>query len=289
MSEPVRPFPGPLQAVLLTLLGVFLSALVAVVASQHLTPTAALGLATVVGLGAAALLGATNVPRPHAERVGLIGLRGRHLAPLLLLLPIALLASEVDNVVQQLFPLPDAQEVVERTTERIPTDTRVHVSESLIVAVGLVPLIEEWLFRGVIQQGVIGRLGPRLGIVFTSLLFAIGHGGPGVSLQAWGAMVSQTLVLGLALGYARHATGSLLAPIALHAGINLAGVLALAYAEQLPIAGFNAPGPHTSPWLLLPAALAVGAGIALLARDEPPPIPDPPPLEEETDDEGFSL
>ncbi len=34
--------------------------------------------------------------------------------------------------------------------------------ETLIVAVGLIPVIEEWFFRGVIQQGLVASLGARV-------------------------------------------------------------------------------------------------------------------------------
>jgi membrane protease YdiL (CAAX protease family) len=265
----VTPFPGPFQAVLLTLLASFLSTLVAVVALEIATPTAALGLAAVVGLGAAGALGAASVPPPHAERVGLRGLRARQLAPLLLLLPVALLASEADNVVKALWPPPDAPQVAREALEKLPTDTGLALVETLLVAVGLVPVVEEWFFRGVIQQGLVASLGAFGGVSVTSLLFALGHGGAGgLSPQSWAAAVAQSLVLGVAFGFARHATGSLLAAIALHVGVNAAGVLGLAFASALSIPGYNAPGTHTPPALLAAAAAAVALGAFWLVREQ---------------------
>jgi membrane protease YdiL (CAAX protease family) len=273
-------FPGPLQAALLVLLAALLSSLVAVSLLGFVTPTAALGIASVVGLGAAGALGAANVPPPHAERVGLRGLRARHLAPIALLLPIALVASEIDNEVQAFFPAPDAPVVVEQVLERVPTDTSLALAESLVVAVGLVPVVEEWFFRGVIQQGLVASLGAPAGVAGTALLFAIGHGGPGLSAQSLGALLAQAFALGLAFGLARHATGSILAPIALHVGVNGAGVLALAFPQALAIAGYNAPGAHTPlPWLL-GALLSVAAGAWLLLRETPPAISRPAPGED---------
>jgi sodium transport system permease protein len=276
-----RPFPTPFQAALLTLMGSFFAGAVLIVASEWMTPTAALGLGTTVGLGAAGTLGAVNVPPPHGARVGLRGLRPRHLLPLLLLLPMALLASELDNVVRVFLPPPDQQQVAQQVLEKLPTDTGLAMLETVVVVVGLVPLVEEWFFRGVLQQGLVASAGARGGIFLTALLFAMGHGSPGVSPESWAALVAQALLLGLLLGFARHQTGSILASIFLHVGVNGMGVLALALPGLIVIPGYNAPGAHTPPWLLLPSIAAVALGIFLLAKQTPPPIPNPPPRVEE--------
>lgn len=275
--NPRPPFPTPFQAVLLTLMGSFFAGAVLIVASEWMTPTGALGLGTAVGLGAAGALGASNIPPPHGARVGLRGLHARHLLPLLLLLPMALLASEIDNVVRVLLPPPDAPQVAQQVLERVPTDTGLSLLETVVVVVGLVPLVEEWFFRGVLQQGLIASSGVRGGILLTALLFAMGHGSPGASPQSWAALVAQALLLGLLLGFARHQTGSILASVFLHVGVNGLGVLALALPGLIVIPGYNAPGAHTPLWLLIPSIAAVTLGIVLLARETPPPIPDPPP------------
>lgn len=286
MSAPAA-FPGPLQAALLTLLASFMASLVYVATQDALTPTAALGLASVAGIGAAGALGATNIPPPHAERVGLVGLAWRQLPPLLLMLPVALLASEADNLVRALAPPPDAPEVVQQALEKLPTDTHLALLETGIVVVGLVPVVEEWFFRGVLQQGLVARMGAWGGIVTTSLLFALGHGGPGLSGPSWAAVVAQSLVLGLAFGFARHVSGSLLAAILLHVGVNALGVAALAGGPQLAIPGYNAPGPHTPLPLLAGAAAALALGALWLRRSSPArrALPAPPPAPEPAEDE----
>lgn len=283
MKRP-RPFPSPLQAALLTLMGSFFASAVAIAASQSMSPTSALGLGTAIGFGAAGALGAASVPRPHGVRVGLRGIAGRHVLPILLLLPAAILASEVDNVVKALLPAPDAPQVAEETLEKIPVDTRLALIETVVVVVGIVPILEEWFFRGVVQQGLVANAGVRGGIFLTALLFAMGHGGPALSLQSWAALVAQTLVLGLVLGYARHATGSIVAPILLHVGVNGFGVLSLAMPALVAIPGYNAPGNHTPLALLVPSAIAVAAGVALLARERVEAPPPPPPPEEDRDE-----
>ncbi len=272
VNTPPRPFPTPLNAALLTMMGVFFTSGIAIMMSEWTTPTAAVGIAAVLGLGGAGLLGATNIPPPHAERVGLRGLRAQQLLPLLLLLPIALIASEVDNVIGLIFPAPDAQLVVQETLDKLPTDTRLSVLETLIVAVGLVPVVEEWFFRGVVQQGLVASMGAAGGIFVTALFFALGHGA-GLSPQAWGALVAQTLVLGITFGYARHRTGSLLAPILLHIGVNGMGVVAMAAPLLIAVPGYNAAGAHTPLLVLLPAIVSVAVGAWFLSKEVVPEIP----------------
>ena len=272
MNQPLRPSPTPLNAALLTMMGIFFKTGIALLVSDWATPTAAIGIATVLGLGGAGMLGAVNIPPPHAERVGLRGLRRHQLLPLLLLLPIALLASEVDNSIGLFFPAPDAQQVVQETIDRLPNDTSLAVLETGIVAVGLVPVVEEWFFRGVLQQGLVASIGAVGGVFVTALFFALGHGA-GLSPQAWAALVAQTLVLGITFGYARHRTGSLLAPILLHIGVNGMGVAAMAAPLVIAVPGYNAPGTHTPLSVLLPAIVSVAIGAWMLSNETVPAIP----------------
>ena len=272
MNQPPRPFPTPLNAALLTMMGVFFTTAIAVMISEWATPTAAVGIATVLGLGGAAMLGAASIPAPHAERVGLRGLRRQQLLPLLLLLPIALLASEVDNVVTALLPAPDVQPEVQEAVETLSSDTRLALLETALVGVGLVPVVEEWFFRGVVQQGLVATMGAAGGIFVTALFFALGHGA-GLTPQAWVALIAQTLVLGLTFGYARHKTGSLLAAILLHVGVNGMGVAVMAAPQIVAVPGYNAPGAHTPLLVLWPALVSVAAGIWLLSKAIAPEIP----------------
>jgi membrane protease YdiL (CAAX protease family) len=272
VSEAPRPFPSPLAASLLTMMGAFFTTAIALMVSDWASPTAAVGIGTVLGIGGAGLLGAVNVPPPHAERVGLRGLRRRQLLPLLLLLPIAFLASEVDNVVTALLPAPDVQPEVQEAVETLSSDTRLALLETALVGVGLVPVVEEWFFRGVVQQGLVATMGAAGGIFVTALFFALGHGA-GLTPQAWVALIAQTLVLGLTFGYARHKTGSLLAAILLHIGVNGMGVAVMAAPQIVAVPGYNAPGEHTPLLVLWPALVSVAAGIWLLSKAIAPEIP----------------
>jgi membrane protease YdiL (CAAX protease family) len=280
VSEP-PPYPGLLQALLLAVLGWLLAGLAAAAAADLVTPTAALGIGTVLGFGAAGALGATHVPPPHAERLGLRGLRLAQLPPLLLMVPLALLASEIDNTMRAFFPPPDAQQLAQQVLQRVTSHGDLALVESLVVVVGLVPVVEEWFFRGVLQQGLVARLGKGAGVFLCALLFAVGHGGPELSAASWAAVVAQILLLGLAFGWVREASGSLVGAIVLHAGVNLAGVLALAAEPLLAIPGYNAAGAHTPLAVLAPSAAAVVAGAAWLRRVAPRPFASPPDRHDE--------
>ncbi len=78
------------------------------------------------------------------------------------------------------------------------------------VALALVSgIAEEAFFRGAMQ--------PRLGLVATSLLFALAHFAPRRDLLPWSAF---SLAAGLVLGGLFDATGNLVAPVVAHAVVN---------------------------------------------------------------------
>ena len=76
---------------------------------------------------------------------------------------------------------------------------------------------EELLFRGVAFEELLPRIGPNLTLVTTSLAFGAAHVGRDRRFLVWTGL---SLAIGFLLGALRLATGSLLAPIALHATVN---------------------------------------------------------------------
>lgn len=78
----------------------------------------------------------------------------------------------------------------------------------MFTAVVAAPLLEEFLFRGIIQKNLVRRFGPLGGIAIASVLFGLIH------------LVPQQIVyascLGLILGTVYHLTGSLNSAITLH-------------------------------------------------------------------------
>jgi membrane protease YdiL (CAAX protease family) len=267
--KPLQHFPGPLAAVGLSF-AAWLAAAVTITVLRNATGSgigiATLGVGEALGIGAVAAVAARRVPPPQPERIGLRGFSPLLLPSLLLLLPLTVVVSELMNVAHTLFPPPDAQEVVRRTVERLDTGTALSALETAIVVVGIAPLVEEWLYRGVIQQGAVARLGKVGGVLLTACLFGLGHLEPSLSAASTLAGFAANLPLGIALGCVRLATGSVFASMAVHAGYNGLGLLALALAVRFPVPGFNAPGAHTPTEVLAPCSLAVALGFALVLR-----------------------
>lgn len=78
----------------------------------------------------------------------------------------------------------------------------------MFTAVIAAPILEEFLFRGIIQKNLVSRIGPLGGITLGSLIFGLIH------------LIPQQIVyascLGLILGTIYHLTGSLNGAIAVH-------------------------------------------------------------------------
>lgn len=296
MSEPkLTPFPSPWGAFALTVASWFAVATFIVMmvdpeegAKGEIT-IGIIGIAQALGIGLVATLGARAVPQPQADRLGLRGFDTSFLVAIALLIPLSFVIKEFTNIAHLMFPPPDLGEVVQRATERLDTGTPLAAIETALVVVGIAPVVEEWLYRGVIQQGLVGHMGRFPGVLMTAGLFGVAHLEPSLSPASAFATFVATLPLGMLLGATRLATGSLLAPILLHAGYNALSLAGMAFSSQFPIPGYNVPGNHVSLVVLAPALLAAGIGTWLVVRDARQAeimIPIPPPEEEEEDDEA---
>ncbi|MFN3165439.1 MAG: lysostaphin resistance A-like protein [Phycisphaeraceae bacterium] len=104
------------------------------------------------------------------------------------------------------------------TLERLADDpSRAFIVQVVIAAVVLAPLLEEPLFRGLLQTSLMrlfhGRRWPAL--LIASALFSVTH----AWVVPWQNLVP-LFVLGLVFGYLYERTGSLLTPVLAHAGFN---------------------------------------------------------------------
>lgn len=96
----------------------------------------------------------------------------------------------------------------------------------IVLAVGVAPVVEEMLFRGLFQTMIRSYLvRPWPAIAITSVLFAAIHANP----EHWPAL----FLLAMGLGYSYEKSGSLLRPIFMHAMFNGITILA-ALAESAP-------------------------------------------------------
>jgi membrane protease YdiL (CAAX protease family) len=237
-----------------------------------LLPAAGLSFALAIGLclgyGGVGTIAARAVPPPAEQRLGLRGFAPRFVLPILLVLPAVVLASEIDNWVRPLFPalvLPDAANGAPSDEEVL----RLAALELVIVVVLLRPVLEEFFFRGVVQQGVVAHLGAVAGVAQTALLSGLASGGLALPFgpDRAASAAAQGVLLGLLLGVLRHASGSLLASMVAAVLLEATNVaMAAGLAELLPIAGFNAPGEHTPVAVLATCALPVIGGVVLCLR-----------------------
>jgi membrane protease YdiL (CAAX protease family) len=213
-------------------------------------------------------------------RLGLTPFPLRALVPVLLLLPLPLLVSELDNWIRLAFGAAQSEVLGKPQRPRL---------EEILLVVALLPVVREFFFRGVLLQGCVSALGRARGIALVALLQALLFAEGDASTPA-GALsaLSRALAIASVQGVLRLASGSLLPCIALAAGLAAVDVAALVLPDRVAIPGFNAPGATTPLAILLPAVASVGAGVWLLARQlaREPALPPIPPKREDDQEPG---
>ncbi len=194
--------------------------------------------------------------RPLPVRAALLAL----VAGAALQLPLA----ELANLVQRVAPV--SADLLARQQRLLDAGSPAVALAAFVSFVVVAPLSEELLFRGVLLRGLRVTHGRATALAASSALFALAH------LGAWSAL-AYALLAGLVLGAVALRTGSTVATIALHAGVNAVPVLLPA--RLLPIRGFNVPaapdaGPaHIAPSLVIASALVAALALGLLARTTP--------------------
>jgi hypothetical protein len=244
-----------------------------------------------------ATIGAKRVAEPQAERLGLRPLDIKSVPTILCLAPAILLASEFDNFAADWSGTPSPIEVsAERPTtdafDEEPLDSAFGMDSiretqggqegedggpesgvltplinpddpwsllsAFIVMVGISPVVEEFLFRGVIQQGLVQRLGLLRGVTMVALLWTLLRPAPIAGFTRFFAAAIASFGLGWALGIVRIATRSILGSILLAAVWATIGLGAVALEGRMELPGMNIEGTHL-PWsVTIASALLVG-------------------------------
>lgn len=171
----------------------------------------------------------------------------------LLQLPLA----EIGNLVQEVWPI-SFDELARRYRLVNPTTWWDGIS-ALIALILVAPLTEELLFRGWILQDLKQQYGVPAALIWSSLCFGVVHIEP--------SAVAYATLGGLILGAVALRTGSTLASIAMHAGVNALPLLVPVTAVR--IEGFNTLSQrveHISWWLLALAVCGAAAALTLIWR-----------------------
>ena len=214
---------------------------VAVTSELHAEQLAVSSLGLQLGLVALALAGSAFSPRGSARRLGWVP--GRLSSPQVFALAVGTLALShgLDGVLQ-LTDLRGESVIADLDAEL--AGARGRVLALSLVGIGLAPGIgEELLCRGLIQRGLVVRLGPAAGIGLASLVFGALHADP--------VHAAAASVLGLYLGIVAWLAGSVRAAITCHVTNNLGAVSLAAFDLQT--------GLHTA------SAIVVGFALAGLA------------------------
>ena len=255
------PFPDPRSALVLTIGAILATALMAVV-FIGLGAIAAIGLGHALAVGAIATWAARRVAEPQTERIGLRGFDLRLLPLILCLVPIVLLASELDNVAADASPeltepaetradapVDDAGAGAGESGEDplgldIDLDDPWTIAQAFVIYVGIAPVIEEFFFRGVLQQGLVARLGLVRGVGLVALLFTLFHLPVASSLPRLLMRLLSSFGMGAVLGLVRLATGSILGSILLSSLWAAIGILSFALEDDVALPGMNVEGTH---------------------------------------------
>jgi|LauGreDrversion4_2_1035121.scaffolds.fasta_scaffold24027_2 membrane protease YdiL (CAAX protease family) len=152
-------------------------------------------------------------------------------AGFLLLTPLTMATSVALNELLVLLGLPRAPKashatlalLVERRDPLLTSLTLAHVAL-------LVPLAEELLWRGMVQPALRALAGPWAAIGATTTLFVLIHWSA-IAPEGRAAGLAMIAVLAVGLGVLRERTGSVTAPVLLHALFNAANV-AIALSEK---------------------------------------------------------
>ena len=295
-NDPNQPYPDVRSAFTLTLLAMLAAAFTGI-AFIDFGLLAAVGIGQAIGVGAVATMGAKRVAEPQAERLGLRALDLKSVPAILCLAPAILLASELDNFAADWSDAPSSVELSadqsdgdafdlddafdsestrsaretgedqagdlegsesEVNTPLINPDDPLSLISAFIVMVGISPVVEEFLFRGVIQQGLVQRLGLIRGVTMVALFWTLLRPVPIAGFERFLAAAIASFGLGWALGIVRIATRSILGSILLAAVWAAVGLASVALEGRMELPGMNIQGTHL-PWsVTMASVLLVG-------------------------------
>lgn len=129
-----------------------------------------------------------------------------------------ILVNLVNWPLSQLFPDTFSfDDVSKRAQDIVATAPGLWILVLILIVVVGAPIVEEIVYRGCLQAGLISSAGRNIGIVVTAAIFAAIHLAP--------VEFPGLFVFALLLGIAREKTGTLGLPIVTHFAFNATGLL----------------------------------------------------------------
>lgn len=89
---------------------------------------------------------------------------------------------------------------------------------NLLLTISLIPISEEFFFRGFLYSKLINKFNYHLVILFTATIWTLTHWPPSLSIYIL------LILSGIILGYSRFFTGSIFVPILVHIAFNLSSI-----------------------------------------------------------------
>ena len=204
-----------------------------------------LGLITFLGL------------RRHSDKRQVLCLRPfpLRLLPLIVVMACAgsVLVAELGNAIEERYPAPEA--LRELFLHLLKASDWLTFLQRFATLVVVAPVMEELVFRGIFQFGLVRNYGPTKGVLASAVCFGLFHGIP------W--QIPGAAITGILLGLAVYRTGSIFAGMALHAVWNLLPLLAVSLFGDADLPSYVATADEV---LHIPVhVLLLAAGIFFLA------------------------
>jgi membrane protease YdiL (CAAX protease family) len=136
-------------------------------------------------------------------------------------------------IAEALGPVEPTQSVTESVRRLTATPARLIMAGSLAL---LAPVTEELMFRGMLMSTLISRRGVRVGLLLTSVVFALFHlpGSTGNLLRVAAILMPILVIVGWLLGAITVRLRGRLGPsIFVHAGYNLVALASLLIPEEM--------------------------------------------------------
>jgi len=137
---------------------------------------------------------------------------------LVLMIPLgftlAIAGDALDRLLQLILP---STEITGQLAEMLKSSSIPELSLLILGSVVVAPVVEEFLFRGALQQAFEKTIGVTKAVIYSSLLWAIIHG-----IMNWAI---QIFVLGVIIGYIAWRLNSTIPSMILHAINNLVAVI----------------------------------------------------------------